>query len=91
MLVPGKLGGARLWDIRCPVLCESRGEAAPLPTAWCLLVLGKLLMLPPPKGGWPQTQGTASGLSMNGTKGLGVSKKAGHLLPSEEAHQGKDW
>lgn len=86
MLVPGKPGGARLRGIRCPVLCESRGEAAPPPTAWHLVVLGKLLMPPPSKGGWPQTQETASGLSMNGTKGLGVSKKAGCFLPSGEAH-----
>lgn len=34
-------------------------------------------------------QETASGLGMNGTRG--VCEKAGHLLPSWEAHQGKGW
>lgn len=75
ILVSGNPGGTRLWGIRCPVLCESRGEATLPPTAWRLLVLGKLPMPPPPKGGRPQTRETASRLGMNGIKGFGDHQK----------------
>lgn len=90
ILVSGNPGGARLWGIRCPVLCESRGEAPPPPTAWRLLGLGKLPMPPPPKGGRPQTWETASGLGMNGIKGFGDHQKG--RMPSARwgGSQGKD-
>lgn len=77
MLVTEKPGGARLGGTRCPLPCESPGEAAPLPTAWHLMVLGKLLMLPPAKGGRSQTQERASGMGRNGTRGFGGQQEGG--------------
>lgn len=83
MLVTEKPGGARLGGgIRCPLLCESPGEATPLPTAWRRLVLGELLMPPPAKGGWPQTQERASGMGMNRTRGFG-GQQEGRTPPTQ--------
>lgn len=66
-----------------PAACESPGEAAPLPTAWHLLVLGKLLMPPPAEEGQSQTQGRASGTGMNGTRGSG-GQQEGRTPPAQQ-------
>lgn len=52
------------------------------PTAWHLLVLGKLQMPPPPERKRPQTQETALGLDRNGSRVWGSMRRQATTCPA---------